>query len=65
MALAGLGAFITMTITAITILSYNARDFWAEWKESIHVKDKNPLGEHAIQEWIKKGNNIGFINQDK
>ncbi len=55
MALAGLGAFITMIITAITILSYNARDFWAECRDSIHVRDKNPLGEHAIQEWIKKG----------
>lgn len=54
MALAALGAFIAMLITAITILSYNAKDFWAECRESIYVKDKNPLGEHAIQEWIKE-----------
>ncbi len=51
MALAGLGACITMFLTMLVILSYNAREFWVEFKDSLHVKDKNPLGEQAIQKW--------------
>ena len=54
MALAGLGSLIAMVITALIIFAYNARAFWAEFKESIHVKDKNPLGEYVLQEWAKK-----------
>lgn len=54
MALAGLGALITMVITLLIILCYNARDFWIEFKDSLSVKDKNPLGERVIQEWAAR-----------
>ena len=47
MALASLGALISMTITAL-INRRMQRDFAAEWAESIRVKRKKPLGEGAL-----------------
>jgi putative membrane protein len=51
MTLAGLGSLFAMLITLCVILAYNARSFWTEFKESLHVKDKHPLGEYVVQEW--------------
>src|SRR5262245_25146500 len=48
MALASLGALITMTITAIVNAVYQ-RDFAREWVESLRVRDRQPLGEIALQ----------------
>jgi len=47
MALASLGALISMTITAL-INRRMQRDFAAEWAESIRVKRRRPLGEDAL-----------------
>jgi putative membrane protein len=44
MALASLGALITMTVTAI-VNAASQRDFAAEWVESLHVHRRLPLGE--------------------
>ncbi len=46
MALAGLGALISMCAAAMINRSMQ-RDFAQEWAESIRVKRKNPLGEGA------------------
>jgi len=48
MALASLGALITMTITAIVNAAYQ-RDFAREWVESLRVHDTRPLGEVALK----------------
>ncbi len=48
MALAGLGALITMTITFITLLYYDPEKYWREFKDSFHLK-KERLGEEAIR----------------
>jgi putative membrane protein len=47
MALASLGALISMCITAL-VNSRMQRDFAREWAESIRVKRKKPLGEEAL-----------------
>jgi putative membrane protein len=47
MALASLGALISMNIIAL-INRHLQRDFAAEWAESIRVKRKRPLGEKAL-----------------
>jgi len=47
MALASLGALISMTITAL-INRQMQRDFAREWADSISVKRRKPLGEEAI-----------------
>jgi putative membrane protein len=44
MALASLGALITMTVAAIVNV-VSQRDFAAEWVESLHVHRRQPLGE--------------------
>jgi putative membrane protein len=44
MALASLGAFITMTTTAIVNSVYQ-RDFAAEFVDSLRVRGRQPLGE--------------------
>ena len=44
MALASLGALITMTVTAV-VNAVSQRDFAAEWVESLHVHRPQPLGE--------------------
>jgi len=48
MALASLGALITMTITAIVNAVYQ-RDFAREWVESLRVRSADPLGEIALK----------------
>ncbi len=48
MALASLGALITMTATAIVNAIYQ-RDFAREWVESLRVKSSRPLGEAALE----------------
>ena len=47
MALASLGALISMTVTAL-INRQLQRDFAREWADSISVKRRKPLGEEAI-----------------
>jgi len=51
MALASLGALISMTVTAL-INRRMQRDFAREWAESIRVKRRNPLGEEALAKSI-------------
>ena len=48
MALASLGALISMLVTAAINLSLQ-RDFAAEWNESLRVKSRRPLGENEIK----------------
>jgi putative membrane protein len=48
MALASLGALITMTATALVNVLYQ-RDFAREWAESIRIKTNRPLGEAALE----------------
>lgn len=48
MALASLGALISMGVTAAVNWSLQ-RDFAAEWNESLRVKSRRPLGEDAIK----------------
>jgi putative membrane protein len=47
MALASLGALITMTVTACVNLAYQ-RDFAREWADSFRIHGHEPLGEVAI-----------------
>jgi putative membrane protein len=47
MALASLGALITMVLTAIVNANYQ-RDFAREWVESLRIKSNQPLGEEAL-----------------
>lgn len=47
MALASLGALITMVITAMVNVKYQ-RDFAREWVESLRIKSNRPLGEEAL-----------------
>lgn len=47
MALASLGALISMCVTALINRSMQ-RDFANEWAESIRVKRRRPLGEEAV-----------------
>lgn len=53
MALASLGALIAMTVTACINLIYQ-RDFAREWADSFRVKGREPLGEVALAELIRK-----------
>ena len=48
MALASLGALITMTVTAI-VNATSQRDFAREWVESLRVHHPQPLGEIELQ----------------
>jgi len=57
MALAGLGAFITMIITFITLLYYDSERYWKEFKDSFHLKEKR-LGEEAIKKLQMKKYNL-------
>jgi putative membrane protein len=51
MALAGLGAVITMTIIALVNWRYDDL-FWKEWRDSLRVKSHLPLGEVRLRELI-------------
>lgn len=53
MALASLGALVSMCITA-GINLYIQRDLAAEWAESFRVKIKSPLGEDEIKRLLSK-----------
>jgi putative membrane protein len=48
MALAALGAVISMCITAAVNVRLQ-KDFARDWVDSLRVKDERPLGEEAIQ----------------
>lgn len=48
MALASLGALLAMTLTAL-FNSRTQRDFAREWRDSLHVKRAEPLGEVEIR----------------
>ncbi|MET0535724.1 MAG: DUF2238 domain-containing protein [Steroidobacter sp.] len=47
MALASLGALITMTVAACVNIAYQ-RDFAREWADSFRIRNPEPLGEVAI-----------------
>jgi putative membrane protein len=47
MALASLGALITMAVTACVNMAYQ-RDFAREWADSFRIRGREPLGEVAI-----------------
>jgi putative membrane protein len=51
MALASLGAAVTMTITAVVNMSFQ-RDFTKDWLESLRVKRQAPLGEVELARMI-------------
>jgi putative membrane protein len=53
MALASLGALVSMLITAAINLSLQ-RDFAAEWNESLRVKSRRPLGENEIRRMLRR-----------
>ena len=53
MALASLGAFVAMVVTA-SINAYLQADIAREWAESLRVKERRPLGETAIVRMIKE-----------
>jgi len=48
MALAGLGSVIAMCVTFITLIYYDSKGFWKEFKTSFHI-NKKVLGEEAIK----------------
>jgi putative membrane protein len=51
MALASLGALITMCVTA-ALNAYLQRDFAREWADSLRVRGRQPLGEVAIRKML-------------
>jgi putative membrane protein len=51
MALASLGALITMCVTA-ALNAYLQRDFAREWADSLRVRGRQPLGEIAIRKML-------------
>ena len=53
MALATLGSIVAMTITFITLLYYDKKKYWKEFKESFKMK-KERLGEEAIRKLQRK-----------
>lgn len=52
MALASVGAFVAMSITA-AINAWLQRDFAQEWAQSLRVKSRKPLGENAIRKMFR------------
>lgn len=52
MALASLGALLTMTVTA-TINHSLQRDFAREWGESLRIKRSEPLGENTLARFLR------------
>jgi len=56
MLLAGVGAIITMSVTALINIKYN-KSFWKEIKESFKIsKTDEPLGEVKLEKMIKNYN---------
>ncbi len=62
MGLAGLGAFITMVIVAVVLAAYRRKDFWAEIRDSLRVRDREALGEHALHR-LQNGGPNGAIQK--
>jgi putative membrane protein len=58
MALASLGAAITMTITFVTVWIANP-DFRTECRESLRIKRRQPLGERKLAEYKQNRNASG------
>ena len=52
MALASLGALISMCVTA-AINRHLQRDFAREWAESLRIKDARPKGEESIAKMLR------------
>ncbi len=63
MALASLGAFVAMSVTALINWRLQA-DFAREWSESLRIKGNKPLGETAIKQMINDRDNQGANDQD-
>lgn len=53
MALASLGALVAMLVAA-AINVYFRRDFWREWRRSLSVKYRRPLGENALRRMLRR-----------
>jgi putative membrane protein len=49
MALAGLGAVIAMAVVLLVRLAYDRADFGRELRESLHVKQREVMGEQALE----------------
>lgn len=49
MALAGLGSMIAMAVTMLVLFAYRGKTYYYELRESLHVKQKEVLGERAIE----------------
>jgi putative membrane protein len=45
---AGIGALAAMITTSFFIIYYNSKGFWSEIRDSLSIKDKEPLGEVAL-----------------
>lgn len=54
MILAGIGSIITMMVTAGFVWYYHAKGFIREFRESMEIKQRKPLGERVLSKWIKK-----------
>tara|TARA_R110000851_G_scaffold235419_2_gene387956 strand:- start:3143 stop:3883 length:741 start_codon:yes stop_codon:yes gene_type:complete len=52
MALASIGALITLTLVLLVNLSLNP-NFRTEWRDSFKVKRKTPLGEHELEQLLQ------------
>ena len=63
MALASLGAFIAMLITAFINASIQA-DFAREWADSLRIKGREPLGETAIMRMLRGRRKQGADEQN-
>jgi putative membrane protein len=53
MALASIGALIAMAVT-VAINAALQKDFAREWSDSLRVKKREPLGETAIAQMLKR-----------
>ena len=53
MALASIGAFVAMSLTLLINLKIQ-RNFKEEWKTSLEIKNRNPLGEDEISRLINE-----------
>lgn len=52
-ALAGLGAIISMVTVALVHITYRGKGFWKEFKDSFKVRS-SALGENVLAKWEKK-----------
>ncbi len=52
MTLAGLGAVIAMGIILVFNIIYN-KEFWKEFRHSFRIKNRKPLGEVKLREWLR------------